>query len=78
MSDPSLADWLQLIRAEYLEIPALQLTRPQVQRLWGLDNQQCDGVLRVLTEARFLHLKPDGHYTRLSPQTFLRRSCPNG
>jgi hypothetical protein len=31
-----ITDWLQLIRAEYMEIPGLHLTRPQVRRLWDL------------------------------------------
>ena len=30
-------DWAQLVRAEYLEVPGLTLTRDQAQRLWGLD-----------------------------------------
>jgi len=32
-ANADLADWLQLIRAEYLEIPGLSLTKRQVQRL---------------------------------------------
>jgi hypothetical protein len=30
-------DWLMLVRAEYVEMPGLSLTKPQVERLWGLD-----------------------------------------
>jgi hypothetical protein len=36
--DTQINDWLQLIRAEYLEVPGLRLTRPQVERLWELDS----------------------------------------
>lgn len=36
-ADTHITDGLQLIRAEYLEIPGLSLTMQQVQRLWGLD-----------------------------------------
>lgn len=36
-ADPHITYWLQLIRAEYLEIPGLCLTMEQAQRLWGLD-----------------------------------------
>ena len=61
---PSVGNWLQIVRAEYLEIPGLQLTRPQFQRLWGLDNELCAAVLSALTTAQFLHLKADGHYIR--------------
>jgi hypothetical protein len=60
----SALDLLQIVRGEFLEIPGLQLTRQQIQRLWGLDDQLCTTVLDGLTEARFLLLKPDGHYKR--------------
>lgn len=32
-----LQDWLNIVRAEYLEIPGLNLTKAQMQRLWGFD-----------------------------------------
>jgi hypothetical protein len=41
-------DWLQIIQGEYLEMPGLQLTKPQVQRLWGLDPATCDALLDTL------------------------------
>ena len=47
-------DWLQIIQGEYLEMPGLQLTKPQVQRLWGLDPATCDAVLDTLEGLRFL------------------------
>ena len=47
-------DWVTLVRAEYLEIPGLHLTRTQVQRLWGMDEDTCDRVLETLQAARFL------------------------
>ena len=47
-------DWLRLIQAEYLEMPGLHLTKPQVRRLWGLDEQTCDSLLNALVNARFL------------------------
>ena len=31
------ADWTNLIRAEYYEMPGLSLTERQVERLWRLD-----------------------------------------
>ncbi len=51
---PSIARWLELIQAEYLEIPGLHLTRPQVRRLWGLDDTTCDALLDALVAAQFL------------------------
>jgi len=49
-----IAGWLRLIRAEYLEIPGLQLTNLQVQRLWGLDPLTCEALLKALVDAGFL------------------------
>jgi len=63
-STPTIPDWLQLIRAEYLEIPGLHLTRNQVQRLWGLDPTTCDVLLGALVDARFLRRTHDGGYVR--------------
>jgi hypothetical protein len=47
-------DWLPLIQAEYLEMPGLKLTRPQVQRLWALDPDVCDALLEALVASDFL------------------------
>ena len=57
-------DWLQLIRAEYDEIPGLQLTKPQVQRLWNLDITTCDAVLEALEATSFLRRTGTGAYVR--------------
>ena len=54
------------IRGEYLEMPGLRLTRPQAQRLWGLDEQTCARLLDSLTEDRFLLRRDDGTYARLT------------
>jgi hypothetical protein len=50
----TVTELLRLIQAEYLEIPGLHLTKPQVQRLWGLDPHTCDAMLDALLAARFL------------------------
>jgi len=52
------------IRAEYLEMPGLRLTRPQAQRLWGLDAETCLQVLEFLTSERFLDRGANGTYAR--------------
>jgi hypothetical protein len=49
-----ITDWVQLIRAEYLEIPGLSLTMSQVQRLWGLDLVTSEAVLAALVDVKFL------------------------
>jgi len=45
-----IGDWVRLIEAEYREVPGLTLTKPQVRRLWGLDEETCEEVLRALEE----------------------------
>ena len=58
------AEWLCRIRAEYLEVPGLSLTRQQAKRLWGLDDLMCESLLGSLIDARFLRLTPSGTYVR--------------
>lgn len=60
----TLADWLHLIRAEYLEIPGLQLTKKQAERLWGLDSITCDAALDALVDVKFLRRTRHGGYAR--------------
>jgi hypothetical protein len=57
-------DWAQLVRAEYLEVPGLNLTRDQAQRLWGLDRAACEQLLAALVECRFLKRTRDNRYLR--------------
>jgi hypothetical protein len=45
---------LQRVRAEFLEMPGLRLTRAQARRLWALDDALCDAILATLVETRFL------------------------
>jgi hypothetical protein len=59
-----ISDWLQLIRAEYLEIPGLSLTRRQVQRFWGLDPVTTEAVLTALVEIKFLRCTDHDAYVR--------------
>jgi hypothetical protein len=63
-ADTCMTDWLQLIRAEYLEIPDLCLTKLQVQRLWGLDPLTSDSLLDALVEAKFLRRTNQDAYVR--------------
>ncbi len=55
-------DWLRLIRAEYLEMPGLRLTKPQAQRLWKLEPHMCDALLDALVAAEFLKKTPRESY----------------
>ncbi len=47
-------EWVDLVKAEYLEMPGLQLTKPQIRRLWGLDAHTCDLLLDALIADGFL------------------------
>jgi hypothetical protein len=62
--DATVSDWLQLIRAEYEEFPGLHLTKPQVERLWGLDPATCEAVLATLVDGRFLRRTRADAYVR--------------
>jgi hypothetical protein len=59
------ADLLRLIRAEYLQMPGLQLTPPQAWRLFGLDSTHGTAALDTLVEAKFLTVTRRGAYVRL-------------
>ena len=54
------------LRAEFLEMPGLCLTRDQVQRLCGVERTMCQMVLDLLVDEKFLRVKSDGHYARLT------------
>lgn len=57
-------DWLQIVRAEYAEMPGLLLTPAQMQRLWGLDARTLDTVLSTLVRSGFLVRRSTGNYGR--------------
>lgn len=59
-----IANWLQLIRAEYLEVPGLRLTRKEAERLWGLDPLVCESLLTALVDANFLKRTRRDEYVR--------------
>ena len=66
--EPARADplerWIRLVQAEYEESPGLRLTRPQVQRFWGLDRATCNRVLDTLESKRFLKRTSNDAYAR--------------
>lgn len=64
-------DWLRLVRAEYEEMPGMNLTKPQVKRLWGFDDRTCTEVLAALEAEHFLKRTEDDGYV-LADDTFLQ------
>ena len=62
---------LDRIRAEYLEMPGMRLKVEQLQRLIGVERSMCEGVLASLVGAKFLYIKSDGSYARLTAESSL-------
>ena len=58
------ANWLQLIRAEYMENPGLCLTRREAERLWGLEPLVCESLLAALVDANFPKRNRRDQYVR--------------
>jgi hypothetical protein len=56
--------WLLLVRAEYLEMPGLCLTKAQVERLWGLDTVTSEALLAALVDVKFLRRTDRDAYVR--------------
>jgi hypothetical protein len=63
LDHPGVARWLELIQAQYREMPGLSLKKPQMQRLWGLDAFVCDALIDTLVSARVLRRTMSGNYT---------------
>jgi len=64
-SETSVSELLLIVRGEYQEIPGLCLTKPQVKRLWDLDEITCDALLETLVKSRFLWRTDRGTYARI-------------
>lgn len=60
---------LERLRSEFLEMPGLQLTVTQAQRLCGIHPAVCLAMLDALVETRFLSLTGDGRYVRRTDET---------
>jgi hypothetical protein len=58
-------DVLQRVQGEFSEMPGLCLTAAQAQRLWGLDREFCDRLLKALVDTRFLVQRRDGTFIRV-------------
>ena len=56
---------VQRVRAEFLEMPGLQLTPAQARRLWNLDVEMCRTVIDALVAEAFLRWTRSGAVARL-------------
>jgi hypothetical protein len=52
------------ICCEFAEMPGLQLTSRQAQRLWALDEESCAQLLNLLVDANFLRRVGPDRYGR--------------
>jgi hypothetical protein len=59
-------DVLSRLRAEFLEMPGMHLKPQQVQRLCGIERGLCQTALDSLVDAKFLRLRADGQYARVT------------
>ena len=64
MNDSTPTALLDLIHAEYREMPGLCLTQPQMQRLWALDPITCDRMIDALLAARVIRRTARNAYIR--------------
>ena len=58
-------DWLTIVRGEFCEMPGLQLTKPQIQKMWGVEPDICDALVTELVDQHFLKLTQRGAYGRV-------------
>lgn len=63
------ATLLQRMWSEFTEMPGLRLTRPQAQRLWGVDADTCVRALQMLVDLKLLVRSADDKYSRPSVLT---------
>ena len=63
---PQVERFVEIVHAEYREMPGLHLTKPQMRRFLGIDDYTCDVVLDRLQREHFLKRTPDDAYVRES------------
>ena len=63
-ADSTVGDWMNLIRAEYLEMPGLSLTESQFERMWNLAPDFAQRLLQELQRVCFLRRTKKGTYVR--------------
>jgi hypothetical protein len=55
---------VERVRAEFNEMPGMQLTEAEAARLWGLEPAACRGVVDLLVGDAFLRRTPNGRIAR--------------
>ena len=62
----SVPEWRAIVVSGFQAQPALILTRPQAQRLWGMDASTCGYLLDALVESGLLARTRNDQYCRPS------------
>jgi len=62
--EATLAEWINIVKGEYCEMPGLRLSKLQARRLWGLDSATCDAVLDHLELSKFLKRTAQDTYVK--------------
>ena len=68
MASHHIADTLQRLRSEYLDLPRLSLTPGQVAQILNVDPPTARGLLHRLEESHFLERTRDGRFARTVPR----------
>jgi hypothetical protein len=55
---------IELVQAEYAEMPGLSVTLPQAQRLWAVDRRTCEEAFSRLIADRVLRKTSSGRFVR--------------
>ena len=69
-----IADWVRLVRAEFVEMPGLVLTYAQIRRMWGIDADACVRVMSRLVAEGVVVRRLDGSFARPSDMHIVRAS----
>lgn len=75
MPQPERDQIMRRIKGEFTEMPGLQLTGSQAQRLWGLDHDTCCDVLQELVAAAYLTRTLEGRYKLVTADPGRRSSA---
>ena len=59
-----LREWVHIVQSEFAEMPGLQLSKRQAQRLWNLDADITDVLFDSLEASQFLRRAHRDLYTR--------------
>ena len=63
--NPAVQTLVELVQAEYAEMPGLSVTLPQAQRLWAVDRVTCEEAFSRLIARRVLRKTTQGRFVRV-------------